>query len=116
MKVTPLCLLLVFATVSHAQVGQVLEDLDPTRPPEVRAQAEARLRTLGTNALPWLAEEMALMNGTRSDSMSRSNIPPMAIRTMRLAAREYALQCSWDAVFDRVYAGYETALGREHSV
>jgi glycosyltransferase involved in cell wall biosynthesis len=35
---------------------------------------------------------------------------------MRLAAREYALQCSWDAVFERVYAGYETALQREHSV
>ncbi len=29
---------------------------------------------------------------------------------MRLKAREYALGCSWDAVFDRVYAGYETAL------
>jgi hypothetical protein len=31
---------------------------------------------------------------------------------MRLKAREYALGCSWDAVFDRVYAGYETALGK----
>lgn len=31
---------------------------------------------------------------------------------MRLAAREYALGCSWDAVFDWVYAGYETALRR----
>ena len=30
--------------------------------------------------------------------------------TMRLKARGYALGCSWDAVFDRVYAGYETAL------
>ena len=29
---------------------------------------------------------------------------------MRLRAREYALGCSWDAVFDRVYAGYETML------
>jgi phosphatidylinositol alpha 1,6-mannosyltransferase len=29
---------------------------------------------------------------------------------MRLRAREYALGCSWDAVFDRVYVGYETAL------
>jgi glycosyltransferase involved in cell wall biosynthesis len=29
---------------------------------------------------------------------------------MRLKARQYALGCSWDAVFDRVYAGYETAL------
>jgi phosphatidylinositol alpha 1,6-mannosyltransferase len=29
---------------------------------------------------------------------------------MRLAAREYALGCSWDAVFDRVYAGYGAAL------
>jgi glycosyltransferase involved in cell wall biosynthesis len=31
---------------------------------------------------------------------------------MRVKAREYALGCSWDAVFDRVYAGYETALQR----
>jgi phosphatidylinositol alpha 1,6-mannosyltransferase len=29
---------------------------------------------------------------------------------MRLKARQYALGCSWDAVFDRVYAGYETLL------
>jgi phosphatidylinositol alpha 1,6-mannosyltransferase len=29
---------------------------------------------------------------------------------MRLQAREYALGCSWDAVFERVYAGYRTAL------
>ena len=29
---------------------------------------------------------------------------------MRLQAREYAQGCSWDAVFDRVYAGYGTAL------
>ena len=29
---------------------------------------------------------------------------------MRLKAREYALGCSWDAVFDKVYAGYEIAL------
>ncbi len=29
---------------------------------------------------------------------------------MRVASREYALTCSWDAVFDRVYQGYEDAL------
>jgi phosphatidylinositol alpha 1,6-mannosyltransferase len=29
---------------------------------------------------------------------------------MRLRAREYALGCSWDTVFDRVYAGYGAAL------
>lgn len=29
---------------------------------------------------------------------------------MRTAARAYALTCSWDAVFTRVYAGYEEAL------
>jgi glycosyltransferase involved in cell wall biosynthesis len=29
---------------------------------------------------------------------------------MRLKARQYALGCSWDVVFDRVYAGYETAM------
>jgi phosphatidylinositol alpha 1,6-mannosyltransferase len=28
---------------------------------------------------------------------------------MRVKARAYALGCSWDAVFDRVYAGYEIA-------
>jgi len=32
------------------------------------------------------------------------------LKRMRLLAREYALGCSWDAVFDRVYSGYETAL------
>jgi glycosyltransferase involved in cell wall biosynthesis len=32
------------------------------------------------------------------------------LEEMRLKARAYALGCSWDAVFDRVYAGYETAL------
>jgi glycosyltransferase involved in cell wall biosynthesis len=35
------------------------------------------------------------------------------LEAMRLKAREYALGCSWDAVFDRVYAGYETALRKE---
>lgn len=35
---------------------------------------------------------------------------------MRLRAREYALGCSWDAVFDRVYAGYEVALRRPAKV
>jgi phosphatidylinositol alpha 1,6-mannosyltransferase len=32
------------------------------------------------------------------------------LERMRLQAREHALGCSWDAVFDRVYAGYETTL------
>jgi glycosyltransferase involved in cell wall biosynthesis len=32
------------------------------------------------------------------------------LEAMRLRARKYALGCSWDAVFDRVYAGYETLL------
>jgi phosphatidylinositol alpha 1,6-mannosyltransferase len=29
---------------------------------------------------------------------------------MRLKARQYAMGCSWDAVFDRVYTGYEMGL------
>jgi phosphatidylinositol alpha 1,6-mannosyltransferase len=32
------------------------------------------------------------------------------LEVMRLKARGYALGCSWDAVFDRVYAGYEMVL------
>jgi phosphatidylinositol alpha 1,6-mannosyltransferase len=32
------------------------------------------------------------------------------LKRMRLLAREYALGCSWDAVFDRVYSGYGTIL------
>jgi phosphatidylinositol alpha 1,6-mannosyltransferase len=35
---------------------------------------------------------------------------------MRENAREYALGCSWDAVFDRVYRGYLTALTAEFTV
>ena len=34
----------------------------------------------------------------------------LGLDEMRLKARAYALGCSWDAVFDRVYAGYETAV------
>jgi phosphatidylinositol alpha 1,6-mannosyltransferase len=37
------------------------------------------------------------------------------LEEMRVRAREYALGCSWDAVFDRVYAGYTTALAGENS-
>jgi hypothetical protein len=33
---------------------------------------------------------------------------------MRSAAREYALTCSWDAVFTRVYEGYNDALRAGH--
>jgi glycosyltransferase involved in cell wall biosynthesis len=32
---------------------------------------------------------------------------------MRTAAREYALGCSWDAVFGHVYAGYQTVLANQ---
>jgi glycosyltransferase involved in cell wall biosynthesis len=35
---------------------------------------------------------------------------PQRLARMRLDAREYALTCSWDAVFDRVYAAYDTIL------
>ena len=35
---------------------------------------------------------------------------PARLARMRTAARDYALTCSWDAVFDRVYAGYAKAL------
>ncbi len=35
---------------------------------------------------------------------------------MRAAAREYALTCSWDAVFDRVYQGYSEALAEKQNL
>ena len=35
------------------------------------------------------------------------------LERMRVCARAYALECSWDAVFERVYAGYETAYEAE---
>ena len=35
---------------------------------------------------------------------------PERHRQMRIAAREHALTCSWDAVFNRVYAAYDTIL------
>ncbi|MBS1800206.1 MAG: glycosyltransferase [Acidobacteria bacterium] len=35
---------------------------------------------------------------------------PARLAQMRAAAREYALACSWDAVFTRVYEGYLEAL------
>ncbi len=38
---------------------------------------------------------------------------PARLDRMREAARQYALGCSWDAVFDRVYAAYAEMLKRE---
>ncbi len=35
------------------------------------------------------------------------------LERMRVNARAYALECSWDTVFERVYAGYETAYEAE---
>ncbi|MDP9039002.1 MAG: glycosyltransferase [Acidobacteriota bacterium] len=35
---------------------------------------------------------------------------PERLAAMRAAARAYALTCSWDAVFDRVYAAYESGI------
>ena len=35
------------------------------------------------------------------------------LERMRVSARSYALGCSWDTVFERVYAGYETAYEAE---
>ena len=37
------------------------------------------------------------------------------LEMMRLQAREYALGCSWDAVFERVYTGYAATLPRGFS-
>lgn len=50
-----------------------------------------------------------------SDSGFASAIATLAedrarLARMRIASREYALTCSWDAVFDRVYSGYQDAL------
>jgi glycosyltransferase involved in cell wall biosynthesis len=38
---------------------------------------------------------------------------PARWKAMRASARDYALTCSWDAVFDRVYAAYPAAIQRE---
>jgi phosphatidylinositol alpha 1,6-mannosyltransferase len=48
-----------------------------------------------------------------SEAVAKLVADRVLLARMRLAAREYALGCSWDEVFDRVYAGYETALRRE---
>ncbi len=34
---------------------------------------------------------------------------PERLAAMQTAARDYALTCSWNAVFDRVYAGYQAS-------
>lgn len=40
----------------------------------------------------------------------------LRLEGMRASAREYALGCSWDAVFERVYANYEVALAAASTV
>jgi phosphatidylinositol alpha 1,6-mannosyltransferase len=38
------------------------------------------------------------------------------LRGMKEAARAYALGCSWDAVFSKVYAAYEPVLTARRSI
>jgi len=51
------------------------------------------------------AEFSAILAGLASDRTQ--------LDRFRTSAREYALSCSWDAVFDRVYDGYRVALDRK---
>jgi phosphatidylinositol alpha 1,6-mannosyltransferase len=44
------------------------------------------------------------------DAIAKLIIDRALLDRMRVKARDYALGCSWDAVFERVYAGYEAAL------
>jgi glycosyltransferase involved in cell wall biosynthesis len=45
-----------------------------------------------------------------ADAIAEILRDPARLAAMRLAARAYALECSWDAVFDRVYAAYKPLL------
>jgi glycosyltransferase involved in cell wall biosynthesis len=52
-----------------------------------------------------------------ADAVAAILADPVKHAEMRLAAREYALTMSWDAVFEGVYAAYETILThREQAV
>ena len=44
------------------------------------------------------------------DAIAKLIVDRALLDRMRVKARDYALGCSWDAVFERVYAGYEAAL------
>jgi glycosyltransferase involved in cell wall biosynthesis len=44
------------------------------------------------------------------DAIAKLILDRALLDRMRVKARDYALGCSWDAVFERVYAGYEAAL------
>jgi len=45
-----------------------------------------------------------------ADAIASLLLDPGRLGQMRVAARAYALQCSWDAVFDRVYNAYRDVL------
>jgi glycosyltransferase involved in cell wall biosynthesis len=45
-----------------------------------------------------------------ADAITEILRDPERLAAMRVAARGYALECSWDAVFDRVYAAYKPLL------
>jgi len=45
-----------------------------------------------------------------ADAVATLARDPARLQRMRLAAREYALGCSWDAVFGRVYEAYAGVL------
>lgn len=51
-----------------------------------------------------------------ADAVAAILCDPERLTRMRIAAREYALGCSWDAVFDRVYAAYQPILAMRGTV
>ncbi|HEY4356601.1 MAG TPA: glycosyltransferase [Acidobacteriaceae bacterium] len=50
-----------------------------------------------------------------ADAIAELAAGPETLAAMRIRAREYALGCSWDAVFERVYAAYPSRRGQAPS-
>ncbi|NYF78308.1 glycosyltransferase [Granulicella arctica] len=51
-------------------------------------------------------------DGGFAEAVGRLVLDRKLLAQFRTAARAYALRCSWDAVFDKVYAAYEPVLAR----
>ena len=74
-------------------------------PPSLRRTAD-RCTIVEDGKTGVIAEDnqfASAISGILGDSKSVSS-------ALRMASREYALTCTWDAVFDRVYSAYETIL------
>jgi glycosyltransferase involved in cell wall biosynthesis len=103
--------LFVFPSHTDTFGNVVLEALASGVPTIVSPDGGPRFIVRDREASPEFDETGVIAQDDRfAEAIAGILADPPRLAAMRLAAREYALECSWDSVFDRVYDAYRPLL------